>query len=119
MVDSAGIVQYKTAQHSTTLLCRESCHLVHHLQLYKPFNTFHNKTSTIQSNMELKGSNTKTVCVLIHTHTHTRKKLNSSSSSNTQSSTKVISGQNINNQMTNNISFEPLLYWKRGELMKQ
>ena len=71
MVDSAGIVQYKTAQHSTTLLCRVSCHLVHHLQLYKPFNTFHNKTSTIQSNMELKGSNTKTVCVLIHTHTQT------------------------------------------------
>ena len=74
MVDSAGIVQYKTAQHSTTLLCRESCHLVHHLQLYKPFNTFHNKTSTIQSNMELNGSNTKTVCVLIHTHTHAQER---------------------------------------------
>ena len=61
---------YNTIQYSTSLLfpCREIC------PLHKTFNTFNNKTSTAQRNMDLKPAQMqeKSLTITVYTHTHAR-----------------------------------------------
>ena len=65
-LDSRNTIQYNTTVLS---LCREICLLARHL--HKTFNTFNNKTSTTQWNVELKIAQMQGKYLTVTTYTHT------------------------------------------------